>query len=308
MLVSNLFATVPETKPTAAQEALVSPPAPAQPLSVADHQLATITQLTSVATAAIHTAESSVENMHKFFTGLATLITAIAALLAFLGVKNIRELQGIREGADKTVAKLKELEVEADGVLAGLKTQVSLTQEQMSESAFTMISCQEALRGLYLVQTMPFTEDEKKEQLEDSISYLTDAIESLKKSENMNIRLLAWGYSMRAYIRKFLGESSSAIEDEEVAVQIADDFIKKTKPLTLETNFWERRPAEELEKRLPTKFYNLACYYSLQNNNDKSLWYLDLAVTADATFKADARNDSDFKCLFDNSDFQRVTS
>ena len=207
--------------------------------------------------------------MHKFFTGLATLITAIAAL-AFLGVKNIRELQGIREGADKTVAKLKELEVEADGVLAGLKTQVSLTQEQMRVS-FHHDDRQEALRGLYLVQTMPFTEDEKKEQLEDSISYLTDAIESLKKSENMNIRLLAWGYSMRAYIRKFLGESSSAIEDEEVAVQIADDFIKKTKPLTLETNFWERRAAEELEKRLPTKFYNLACYYSLQNNNDKSL-------------------------------------
>jgi tetratricopeptide (TPR) repeat protein len=57
----------------------------------------------------------------------------------------------------------------------------------------------------------------------------------------------------------------------------------------------------------PTYWYNLACVYSLKNNKEKALEYLKKAIELNPKLKEEAKKDQNFKNLWDDEDFKKLT-
>ena len=55
-------------------------------------------------------------------------------------------------------------------------------------------------------------------------------------------------------------------------------------------------------------WYNKACVHSLKGDKENALKNLSRAIKLDRKNKEDAKKDEDFKNLWDDEDFKRITS
>jgi len=63
----------------------------------------------------------------------------------------------------------------------------------------------------------------------------------------------------------------------------------------------------ELAPNDPTNFYNRACIYCLKGDKVNALSDLKKAISMNPSFKEQARKDEDFKSLYDDEDFKKLT-
>lgn len=63
----------------------------------------------------------------------------------------------------------------------------------------------------------------------------------------------------------------------------------------------------EIDPKHDTAWYNRACIYSIRGEKDKALSDLKRAITLNESFKKDAKSDKDFKDLWDDEDFKKLT-
>ena len=63
----------------------------------------------------------------------------------------------------------------------------------------------------------------------------------------------------------------------------------------------------EIDPNNATTFFNVACIYSLKGEKEKALNNLKKAIDLDESFQKKARKDEDFKSLWDDNDFKKIT-
>lgn len=63
----------------------------------------------------------------------------------------------------------------------------------------------------------------------------------------------------------------------------------------------------ELAPNDPGNIYNRACIYSLKGDKSNALADLQKAISMNPSFKGNARKDEDFKSLYDDEDFKKLT-
>jgi len=63
----------------------------------------------------------------------------------------------------------------------------------------------------------------------------------------------------------------------------------------------------ELAPNQPVNIYNRACIYSLKGDKANALADLQKAITINPAFKENARKDEDFKSLYEDEDFLKIT-
>jgi tetratricopeptide (TPR) repeat protein len=63
----------------------------------------------------------------------------------------------------------------------------------------------------------------------------------------------------------------------------------------------------ELNPNNPSTVYNRACIYSLNGDKTNALTDLEKAISLNPSFKEYARQDEDFKSLYDDEDFKKLT-
>ena len=63
----------------------------------------------------------------------------------------------------------------------------------------------------------------------------------------------------------------------------------------------------ELAPNEPLNIYNRACIYSLKGDKANALADLQKAISINPSFKENAQKDEDFKSLYDNEDFKKLT-
>lgn len=301
--------TVPET------EAPLNTPSS---VAVADNQSKTLEALAAVATGAINSAEHSVEVVKWIFTAFIILVTGAGGLITFLGFKNLSSIiTGAEARMDAAVNDMATTAAAMEVQLTSMREQASAVTESLSnvsveyhqrveEAMIAMVESMEAVRAFVLAHMPQLTEKQRDSKLQDAVDALTTVIPGARKTHNM--RLLVWCYSMRGYIRKLLDVWTIAIEDEEEAVKIAEDYIKQERAKSKDGTAWDEMVVGALEKELPNKYFNLACYYCLKS--DKLQWtaYLEKAVALDIEAKTDARDDDDFKSVLTDADFIRLTT
>ena len=63
----------------------------------------------------------------------------------------------------------------------------------------------------------------------------------------------------------------------------------------------------ELAPNQPVNIYNRACIYCLKGDKANALADLEKAISMNSFFKESARKDEDFKSLYDDEDFKKIT-
>ena len=63
----------------------------------------------------------------------------------------------------------------------------------------------------------------------------------------------------------------------------------------------------ELAPDEPANIYNRACIYCLKGDKANALVDLQKAISINPSFKGNARKDEDFKSLYDDEDFKKLT-
>jgi len=63
----------------------------------------------------------------------------------------------------------------------------------------------------------------------------------------------------------------------------------------------------ELAPNQPVNIYNRACIYCLKGDKANALADLEKAISMNPFFKESARKDEDFKSLYDDEDFKKIT-
>jgi tetratricopeptide (TPR) repeat protein len=63
----------------------------------------------------------------------------------------------------------------------------------------------------------------------------------------------------------------------------------------------------EINPNFPVNFYNRACLYSLKGDKTKALADLKKAIEMNPSFKQNAPKDEDFKSLYNDADFKKIT-
>jgi len=66
--------------------------------------------------------------------------------------------------------------------------------------------------------------------------------------------------------------------------------------------------AVEMAPKHPVNFYNRACIYSLKGDKANALADLEKAISMSVSFKKSAINDEDFKSLYDDEEFKKLTA
>lgn len=71
--------------------------------------------------------------------------------------------------------------------------------------------------------------------------------------------------------------------------------------------FSDVNKAIEIDPQYDTAWYNRACIYSIRGEKDQALSDLKRAITLNENNKDDAKEDKDFKDLWDDEDFKKLT-
>lgn len=261
--------------------------------STSDNQLRTLAELAAVATAAIHSAEHSVDVVQWIFTALATLATAIVGVIGYFGFKNVDSwIKGAQQQRDRFEAELKKITEDY--------------HSNVSQEGALYVECLEVIRSFVLAKTMPeYSEEVRKSLFTTMTESLTQIMQEVSVSKN--IRLYLWCYSMRGYLHKTLKDYAAAISDEEDAIKATEDYIREGRRQLPKNQIpSHNRMVEALEKRLTDKYYNLACYCCLQGDKDKWQTNLHMAVNRDSEFKNIARTDGDFSTVYEDPDFKAI--
>ncbi|MBC2698140.1 MAG: tetratricopeptide repeat protein [ANME-2 cluster archaeon] len=111
-----------------------------------------------------------------------------------------------------------------------------------------------------------------------------------------------------------LGRYEDALEAFEKAIEIKpDDFSALNNKGTTLSNLGRYEDALEVyEKAIEIKpdydslWYNRACAFSLTNKKEDSLYNLKRAIEFDSSYKRQAKKDTDFEKLWDDSDFIKI--
>ncbi len=63
----------------------------------------------------------------------------------------------------------------------------------------------------------------------------------------------------------------------------------------------------EIVPNYPVSFYNRACYYCLKGDKANALADLEKAISMNPNYKESAVKDEDFKTLYEDEDFKKLT-
>lgn len=256
--------------------------------SVEENQVDPLLGIAAVASAAIHTADNSVDVMFMIVSSVSVFAALVVIVLGVFGLHSIRQAKKrIREQIDE------------------LERDVNRQQEIIAQSSGSMIFITNAMLDWEVAHSLmhktPRNAAAIKDYLQSANSNWDSVISSARKSGNVTLE--AWVYSMKAYIFKRLDDVPEAIKHTNKSISIIEDYMDKNK-----RNKKNAVLIDKLKNRLPNKFYNLACYYCLEGEKDSCLEYLRKSITGIQRYKEDAKTEEDFKTLWDDDDFKMITN
>jgi tetratricopeptide (TPR) repeat protein len=251
-------------------------------------------------------------------------------ILGLLGVIEYRRWVSIRKQAEKGLKEaekmsekakiffegIKKLEEESKEMRDNILKQYQQIEEEIPEDLKAKISeLIERVRFLEAFGTPLKAEDYYVRGL--NFYYKGDynlALKSFEKAIELKPDYVeAWNSKGVALSR--LGKHYEAILSFEMALRIRSDFYKAyyNKGTTLakigrhEEAIKCFHKAIELNPNHTSSWYNLACVYSLKGNKEKALEYLKKAIELNPKLKEEAKKDQDFKNLWDDEDFKKLT-
>ncbi|MDO9008179.1 MAG: hypothetical protein Q7U80_08140 [Thiobacillus sp.] len=259
---------------------------------------------------AISAASQAVELVKWMFVAAAVFLTMVAAVAAFIGVRSVRDLTvPLQQQLDAYKVKFSELTIlDADLKTRSDQLQVEIDQLR-TELATQTTDHMDRLQGVFssgqvlMVETLDVTRKltlalnlfKGKPEASALFREMRTPLDRIKEeaSKLKYDRLLLWALSTQAYALSELGDFSEAISVEEEAIKLIHQALEKSvEGIT--------------EQRLAEKYYNLACYFSLFNQDKAAKLRLRDAIKYDPELKEDARKDDDFASLRDDPEFREI--
>jgi len=144
-----------------------------------------------------------------------------------------------------------------------------------------------------------------------ALGLFTKAIESGELSQK-NLSIV---YNNRGVAWRKKGDNDKAIADYTKAIEINPQYVSAYNNRGVAWNdkgdndkaIADYTKAIEINPKHANAWYNCACSYSLKGEKDKALSDLKRAITFNESSKDYAKEDKDFKDLWDDEDFKKLT-
>jgi len=273
-------------------------------------------------------------NVLNLFMGIMcftiALFTVAVLILGSLGIIEYRRWVSIRKQAKnklKEVEKMseeakiffegiKKLEEEAKEMRDNILKQYQQIEEEIPKDLKAKISeFSERLRFLEAFGTLLKAEDYYVRGL--NFYYKGDynlALKSFEKAIELKPDYAEAWYN-KGLILMRLRKDKEALESFEKAINLKPNYVKawNNKGVVLKRlmRYDEAleafKKALELDKNNTTSLYNIACVYSLKGDKEKALEYLKKAIELKPKLKEESKEDQDFKNLWDDEDFKKLT-
>ncbi len=250
----------------------------------------------TVANAAIHTAENSVDLMLKIISMISIFIAIIAGTLGVFGFRSMRATKNKINAAVKK--QIDDLHVE-----------INKQHKIISEASRCMIFTTNAMHEWQVAANLTNSPTDREEDEKLKLNCLQMALKNLDQVTFSakgagNITVETWAYSMKAYICKRMNMLNDAIRNAVTAMIKTIDYIQKFEENRKAYDSYDESLINDLKDKLPSRYFNVACYYCLDNNKDKSIQYLIKAITADPSYKIKAPSEKDLENLWEDENFK----
>jgi tetratricopeptide (TPR) repeat protein len=231
--------------------------------------------------------------------------------------KHLEEVKRVSEEAKIFFERIKKFEEEAKEMRDNILKQYQQIEGKIPKDLKAKISeLSERLRFLEAFGTPLKAEDYYVRGL--NFYYKGDynlALKSFEKAIELKPDYAEAWYN-KGLILMRLRKDKEALESFEKAINLKPNYVKawNNKGVVLKRlmRYDEAleafKKALELDKNNTTSLYNIACVYSLKGDKEKALEYLKKAIELKPKrYKEKAKEDQDFKNLWDDEDFKKLT-
>ena len=236
---------------------------------------------------------------------LVALITIIVIIAIALGVFEYRRWKEIRQQAKKAANEAKKA---ADEVKKAAK-EVKPIVDRLSKAKEDIENMRKSIGKISIPPEPALLPEELKKKLDEYG-------EKIKFLEAFGIPFEPEDYYNRGIDFYYKGQYELALKAFDKAIEMKPDFAEAwyNKGVTLAKLGRYDEALKAYDKAIEIKsdyakaWYNKARMHSLKGNKENALKNLSRAIELDRKYKEDAKKDEDFKNLWDDEDFKRVTS
>lgn len=257
-----------------------------------------------------------------FTCGLIALFAVAITIAGLTGFLSYRRWVGIRKSIEKNAQYINEIRIRAEKEFDDMRKEfekkgIPILGEEISKEFKERLD--EFSRKLEFFELLGLSLEPEDYMKRGHDFYLKEDYEYALKAFNNAIELEpknAKAWLSKGVVLRRLERFEEALEDYEKAIEIRPDWAlawsNKCGSLIRLGNLEEAlkvcEKAISLKDDFDGPWYNKACLYALKKDKKNALLSLSKAINLDSTNKEEAKKDEDFKELWDDKEFIKITS